>query len=553
MNKGMKKHVMRAAACFVTGSMLVGSSSMAALAAGTSLVGVGSATVKEASVDNATEDTAETADVAEETTTEAAEDTATEDTTTDNTATEEAAAETEATQSSMVGTIAVAQPGDETFFYIRANADANSDVVGYLYDGNCATILGEEGDWYYVQSGDCTGYVAKYLLTTGEDAASVVEQVATPVAQVNAEALMVRTEPSEDADVVDTITADQIVYLEEDLGGWAKISTGTTEGYVSADYVSYATYLPQGESQEEAEARIAEEEAAYQAWLDEQERQYQEQLAAEQAEWEAQNQAWIEYLQSQSDYADQAQATADEAQAAADQAQATADQAAADQAYAEQVAADAQAALDEAYNTGDEETIANAEAYAQQTAADAQATADQAQQSADEAQAAQDQAQAAQDEAAAADQTVYDTVSDAGIDTSEVTNTTDDSSSTSSLRQQIVDYALQFVGNPYVYGGTSLTNGTDCSGFTQSVLANFGINISRTAGQQSQGGTSVDLNNLEPGDLLYYEGSGDYGIGHVTMYIGDGKVVHASSSSTGIIVSDVDYRTPVSASDYIGD
>ena len=526
MNKGMKKHVMRAAACFVTGSMLAGSSSMAVFAAGTSLVGVGSATVKEATVDTA-EETVENADTEAETAEEAAD-------------TEEVAAEdtTETVQSSMVGTIAVAQPGDETFFYIRANADVNSDVVGYLYDGNCATILGEEGDWYYVQSGGCTGYVAKYLLTTGEAAASVVEQVATPVAQVNAEALMVRSEPSEDAEVVDTVTADQIVYLEEDLGGWAKISTGSTEGYVSADYVSYATYLPQGESQEEAEARIAEEEAAYQAWLDEQERQYQEQLAAEQAEWEAQNQAWIEYLQSQSDYADQAQATADEAQAAADQA-------AADQAYAEQVAADAQAALNEAYNTGDEETIANAEYYAQQTA-------DQAQQSADQAQAAQDQAQAAQDEATAADQTVYDTVADAGIDTSEVTNTTNESSSTSSLRQQIVDYALQFVGNPYVYGGTSLTNGTDCSGFTQSVLANFGINISRTAGAQSQGGTAVDLNNLEPGDLLYYEGSGDYGIGHVTMYIGDGKVVHASSSTTGIIVSDVDYRTPVSASDYIG-
>lgn len=530
MNKGMKKHVMKAAACFVTGSMLAGSSSMAAFAAGTSLVGVGSATVKESSVEDTKEETVENTDKAD-TATEAAD-------TAEDTAAEDTASETEAAQSSMVGTIAVAQPGEETFFNIRASADVNSDVVGYLYDSNCATILGEEGDWYYIQSGDCTGYVAKYLLTTGEAAASVVEQVATPVAQVNAEALMVRAEPSEDADVVDMVTADQIVYLEEDLGGWAKISTGSTEGYVSADYVSYATYLPQGETHEEAEARIAEEEAAYQAWLEEQERQYQEQLAAEQAEWEAQNQAWIEYLQSQSDYADQAQA-------AADQAQAEADQAAADQAYAEQVAADAQAALNEAYNSGDEQTIANAESYAQQTA-------DQAQQSADQAQAAQDQAQAAQNEAAAADQTVYDTVADAGIDTSEVTSTTDGSSSTSSLRQQIVDYALQFVGNPYVYGGTSLTNGTDCSGFTQSVLANFGINISRTAGAQSQGGTPVDLNNLEPGDLLYYEGNGDYGIGHVTMYIGDGKVVHASSSSTGIIVSDVNYRTPSSASDYIG-
>ena len=505
MNKGMKKHVMRAAACFVTGSMLAGSSSMAAFAAGTNLVGVSTTVnVKEA----AAEDTQKT----EET-----------ESKTEGTASEENTESAEAAQdSSLIGTVAVAQPGDETFFNIRANADANSDVVGYLYENNCATILGEEGDWYYIQSGNCTGYVAKYLMTTGADAAAVVEQAATPVAQVNAEALMVRSEPSEDADVVDTVTADQIVYLEEDLGGWAKISTGSTEGYVSADYVSYASYLPQGETHEEAEARIAEEEAAYQAWLDEQERLYQEQLAAEQAEWEAQNQAWIEYLQSQSDYADQAQAAAD--------------QAAADQAYAEQVAADAQVALDEAYSTGDADAIANAEAYAQQTAADAQTAAN--------------QTQAAQNEAAAADQTVYDTVAGAGIDTSEVTNTTD--SSSSSLRQQIVDYALQFVGNPYVYGGTSLTNGTDCSGFTQSVLGNFGINISRTAGAQSQGGKPVDLSQLEPGDLLFYSGSGDYGIGHVSMYIGNGQVVHASSSTTGIIVSDVNYRTPTSASDYIG-
>ena len=468
---------------------------MAAFAAGTNLVGVSTTVnVKEAAAEE-TQKTEET------------------ESTTEGTASEENTESAEAAQdSSLIGTVAVAQPGDETFFNIRANADANSDVVGYLYENNCATILGEEGDWYYIQSGNCTGYVAKYLMTTGADAAAVVEQAATPVAQVNAEALMVRSEPSEDADVVDTVTADQIVYLEEDLGGWAKISTGSTEGYVSADYVSYASYLPQGETHEEAEARIAEEEAAYQAWLDEQERQYQEQLAAEQAEWEAQNQAWIEYLQSQSDYADQAQAAADQA------------------------AADAQTALDEAYSTGDADTIANAEAYAQQTAADAQTAAN--------------QTQTAQNEAAAADQTVYDTVAGAGIDTSEVTNTTD--SSSSSLRQQIVDYALQFVGNPYVYGGTSLTNGTDCSGFTQSVLGNFGINISRTAGAQSQGGKSVDLSQLEPGDLLFYSGSGDYGIGHVSMYIGNGQVVHASSSTTGIIVSDVNYRTPTSASDYIG-
>ncbi len=119
---------------------------------------------------------------------------------------------------------------------------------------------------------------------------------------------------------------------------------------------------------------------------------------------------------------------------------------------------------------------------------------------------------------------------------------------TSGGGQAIVDFALQFVGNPYVWGGTSLTGGADCSGFTQSVFANFGIGIPRTAASQSGSGTPVDLGSIQPGDLLFYEGGG--GIGHVSIYMGGGQVVHASNSSTGIIVSDYGYRTPVCARRY---
>ena len=118
----------------------------------------------------------------------------------------------------------------------------------------------------------------------------------------------------------------------------------------------------------------------------------------------------------------------------------------------------------------------------------------------------------------------------------------------SSLGQQIVDYACQFVGNPYVWGGTSLTNGADCSGFTQSVMAHFGISIPRTAASQSGSGTPVDLGSIQPGDLLFYYG--DSGIGHVTIYMGNGQVVHASNLSTGITISSYDYRTPCSARRY---
>ena len=122
------------------------------------------------------------------------------------------------------------------------------------------------------------------------------------------------------------------------------------------------------------------------------------------------------------------------------------------------------------------------------------------------------------------------------------------SATTMSKGQSVVNYAKRFLGNPYRWGGTSLTSGADCSGFTQSVLANFGISISRTAASQSGGGTAVDMSNLQPGDLLFYDNGS--GIGHVSMYIGNGQVVHASNEQTGIIVSSVDYRTACAARSY---
>ena len=113
----------------------------------------------------------------------------------------------------------------------------------------------------------------------------------------------------------------------------------------------------------------------------------------------------------------------------------------------------------------------------------------------------------------------------------------------------IVKYAQQFVGNPYVWGGESLTNGADCSGFTQAVFSDMGIDIGRTAAEQAEGGEEVDLDDIQAGDILYYYN--DEGrIGHVTIYNGDGTVTHASNPENGIRISDVDYRTPAGARRY---
>ena len=115
----------------------------------------------------------------------------------------------------------------------------------------------------------------------------------------------------------------------------------------------------------------------------------------------------------------------------------------------------------------------------------------------------------------------------------------------SAVRTAIVAYAKQFLGNPYVYGGTSLTNGADCSGFTMRIFEHFGVSTGRTSRDQASNGKQISLSEIQPGDLLFYA-SGKT-INHVALYIGDGKIIHASTSKTGIIISNAYYRTPAKA------
>ena len=113
----------------------------------------------------------------------------------------------------------------------------------------------------------------------------------------------------------------------------------------------------------------------------------------------------------------------------------------------------------------------------------------------------------------------------------------------SDVRVSLVSYATQFVGNPYVWGGTSLTRGADCSGFVMSVFANYGISLPHSSRAQANCGTKISASDAQPGDLFFY-GNGR-GINHVGIYIGNGQVVHASSPKTGIKISNASYRNPV--------
>ena len=108
------------------------------------------------------------------------------------------------------------------------------------------------------------------------------------------------------------------------------------------------------------------------------------------------------------------------------------------------------------------------------------------------------------------------------------------------LGQQIADYAVQFVGNPYAWGGTSLTNGADCSGFAYAVFQHFDIELKRVSNDQFTNGEHINIDDRQPGDLIFYGYSTGYS-DHTAIYIGDDKIVHARNSAYGIVISDYNY------------
>ncbi len=124
-------------------------------------------------------------------------------------------------------------------------------------------------------------------------------------------------------------------------------------------------------------------------------------------------------------------------------------------------------------------------------------------------------------------------------------------SGVSSTRVKLIDLAKQYLGDKYVWGGTTLGRGVDCSGFTQALYRKMGISIPRTSREQARSGRSISTSNLKPGDLVFY-GSSSY-INHVAMYIGNGRVIHASNRRDGIKISNMYYRSPVKCVRFINE
>ena len=404
----------------------------------------------------------------------------------------------------------------EEYINVRSEADENSEVLAKLYNDGSATVEEtEDNGWYKIKSGNAEGYVKAEYFATGEQAKEIADQVAYNVAVVNAEALNIRTAPSEESDVIDVAEQSQELEVVDTSGDWATVALGNdVYGFIHPDYCEYKTYYPTAVTLEEEAAR---EEAMRRA--EEAKAQAAEEASHEET---ADNSEAVSEDTSYSEESGSADASYDDGSASADTAY-----------------DDGSASTDTSYDDGS--------ASANTSYDDGSASTDT---SYDSGSTGTD---TSYDNGSTSTDTSYDngsTNTDTSYDNGNTSTdtTTDSSASDSSLGQQIADYAVQFVGNPYVYGGSSLTNGTDCSGFTMSVMANFGIGLARTAADQSYGGTSVAISDIMPGDLLFY--SDGSGISHVALYIGGGQIVHAATESQGIIISNYNYDTPVCAARY---
>ena len=420
-------------------------------------------------------------------------------------------------QSDAAGTLAFAQC--EEYINIRQNPDTDSEVVAKIYNHGAAEIEEQDGDWYKIRSGNAEGYVKAEYFATGEAAEAIAEQAAYRVAEVYPDQLNVRTAPSEDSDVVTTASKDQELEIVDWSGDWMKVALGDdVYGYINAYYVGYNVYYPQAETIEEEQARLAAEQQAAENWDDSEaetraeENGYEETEAPGYEETEAPGYEETEapgYEETEAPGYEEIEAPGYEETEAPGYEEIEAPS------YEETEAP----GYEETEAPGYEET--EAPGYEETEAPGYEET-----------------------EAPSYEETEAPNYEETEAPSYEET----EAPSTSGTGQQIADYAVQFVGNPYVWGGTSLTNGADCSGFTLSVFANFGIGLSRTAESQSYGGTPVDFGSLQPGDLIFYNSTGS--IDHVAIYIGGGQIVHAANSRKGIIISDAYYQTPVCARRY---
>lgn len=417
---------------------------------------------------------------------------------------------------------------------VPATAD-DSTIIGKMYDGAIGTILetvdGEDGTWYRISSGSVEGYVKADLFIVGTEQDAFIAEAFKTIGTVsnNTTGLYVRSGPSVETDAITLIgTGTQVVIIGE-AGDFYQVQLDATcTGYVHKDYIDVVKTSMQAISLNE-ERILAEQ--AY-------ENQLAQQAPAAETTPETAAQPQETVPETQVETVPETTAQPQETQPAATVPETTPAPTIPETTPAPVVAVGVQAG----YNGGVKyvgNTVSAAELTVMGVFSDGSAHP-------------VDGWGCAQVGMALSEGSNTFVVNYNGFETSFTVNAvvqqpTVAADPNAELRAALVNYGMQFLGNPYVYGGTDLVNGTDCSGFTSGIYAHFGISITRTSRSQAAAGREIALSDVKVGDLVFYTNLQTGVIGHVAMYIGNGQIIHAASETLGIIVSDMYYRQPCKA------
>lgn len=425
--------------------------------------------------------------------------------------------------------IAVSQVSD--YVNIRENPNTDSTIVGKIYNNCAATILetvdGEGGKWYRIQSGAVTGYIKAQYFVTGDAAEQLARSIRREFVTISADGLRLRAEPNLTSTTLTLLSQGAEYIVVDDEADFFKVEIDEDlVGYISKNYCTARVEFDQAVTLQEEKEKKAEEEKRKQE--------------ADSAIAQLEEVRRVE-----------AKEEAEEEKTAGNGGSSNTSGTSGTQAASVPSAGAAKPSSDNGA------TIIAAKPDNVTATSPAQSSNSSAGTSAGNTTSSGPSAGSGNTKPSAT------VVQPAGGTSSSSFGSSDSKNSATikggsgpgsaavvtATRTAIVAYAKQFLGNKYVYGGTSLTTGADCSGFTQAIFAHFGITTGRTSRDQAQNVRTIAISSIQPGDLLFY-GSGS-NITHVAIYIGDGKVIHSSNQRTGVIISPYNYRTPSKAGTFL--
>lgn len=427
--------------------------------------------------------------------------------------------------------IAVSQVSD--YVNIRENPNTSSTIVGKIYNNCAATILetveGEGGKWYRIQSGAVTGYIKAQYFVTGDAAEQLARSIRREFVTISADGLRLRSEPNLTSTTLTLLSQGAEYIVVDDEGDFFKVEIDEDlVGYVSKNYCTARVEFDQAVTLQEEKEKKAEEEKRKQeadsaiAQLEEV-RRVEAKEEAEESQTGA-NGTSIAPNPSGSNSSG-SNSSANSGSAPAPSSPSSDNGATIIATKPDDVATTSPAQNNSSNASGNSGTSSSGSTGTKPSATVVQPS----------------NSSSSSSNTTTSDSKKSATIKGGGGPGSAAVVT--------ATRTAIVAYAKQFLGNKYVYGGTSLTTGADCSGFTQAIFAHFGITTGRTSRDQAQNVKTIPISSIQPGDLLFY-GSGS-NITHVAIYIGDGKVIHSSNPRTGVIISPYNYRTPSKAGTFL--